>query len=176
MSVDLLQKLEAMPRGVDPAEIEKQGSVLDQMRIAHVHDVAAAVVALKGSEAHFKEIWRQLVLVVAQGRIVEAHAVRPHLLASIDKCLNWLKRIRARAVDLQAMGGREATPDPEELLPDIVGLERLKADLFDRWQSPEDLELLAVNHYPLSKSHLEDIATSHPPAPEWYTEEEERLY
>ncbi len=61
-------------------------------------------------------------------------------------------------------------------MPEIKGMERLKGSVFDRWQTAEDLEKLAAEHYPLSRARLEQIASTHAPPHEWYQGEEERLF
>ena len=75
---------------------------------------------------------------------------------------------------MAAVLAEEELPGSETLPKAIQDLERLHSDLFSRWQTEEDLESLAVQHYPLSQECLARIAKSYPPPPEWYAEDEER--
>ena len=50
-------------------------------------------------------------------------------------------------------------------------LRRLRAEIFDRWHTPEDLEDLLAASFPLSNEQLTAIAEKHRPPPEWYEEE-----
>ncbi len=89
--------------------------------------------------------------------------VRPQLLAALEERLDLLKRAHGLAQRLRHWPGTEQVADADHLLPEIAALERLKADVFDRWQTTEDLEKLAVEHYPLSQSQLQQIAATHRP-------------
>ena len=71
---------------------------------------------------------------------------------------------------LRKMGHAEA-PDPDALLPEIAGLERLKATVFDRWQTADDLEDLAARDYSLTSADLERIGPQRRPPASFYAEE-----
>ena len=64
-----------------------------------------------------------------------------------------------------------AFPDPDVLLPEIAGLERLKATVFDRWQTAEDLEDLAARDYPLTTADLDAIGPHRRPPASFYADE-----
>jgi hypothetical protein len=96
-------------------------------------------------------------------------------LSDFEKRLDLLKRVHALFTRYHKEGWTDL-PDPDVLLPEIAGMERLKARVFDQWRTPEDLEKLAVEHYPLSQARLQQIAATHAPPPEWYQGEEERLF
>ena len=50
-------------------------------------------------------------------------------------------------------------------------MERLKAEVFDRWQTADDLEDLAARDYPLTTEELDRIGPSRRPPASWYVEE-----
>ena len=61
--------------------------------------------------------------------------------------------------------------DPDFLLPEIDGMERLKTRVFDRWQSADDLEDLAARDYPLTTADLDQIGPQRRTPASWYAEE-----
>jgi len=177
MSQDLLLELKTgAPGPVDLEGLEKEGLALEHLWHVYLGQVNAAVEGMKGSGSTFEDVWRHIILDVAEGRAAEMHAVRPRLLAALEHRLDLLKRAHGLAQRVRHWPGTEQVADPDYLLPDIANLERLKADVFDRWQTAEDLERLAVEHYPLSQSQLQRIAATHAPPAEWYAGEEERLF
>ncbi len=169
MPEDLLPELEAASPVVGSLE-----NIEDLMRVM-VREVGGAVEGMKGSARAFENAWRRIILDVAKGQTAEVQAARPRLLSAWETRLSQLKHTRALAAWLSALD-RPDLPDPDVLAPEIEDMERLKTRVFDRWQSADDLEKLAVECYPLSQSRLEQIASTHPPPAEWYQGEEERLF
>jgi hypothetical protein len=139
------------------------------------HQLSRVVEGMKGSARLFEKIWREVVLEVARGQTSEIQALRPRLLGAFEKRLRLLRETHALAAGLSTLG-RTDVPSPEVLAPEIAGMERLKAGLFDRWQTAEDLEDLAARDYPLSTADLERIAATHAPPAAWYEGEEDHLF
>ena len=105
-----------------------------------------------------------LVAAVANGT-AQIQAARLRLLSAFEKRLRLLKQTHALAAWLSEPG-RADVPDPDVLLPEIARMERLKASVFDRWQTAEDLEDLAARDYPLTTADLDQIGPHHrPPVP-----------
>jgi hypothetical protein len=172
MAEDLLVELEtAAPVAQSLANIAD----LKREAMRQAVQVRLAAEGMKGSVRTFENIWQRMVLAVAKGQTEQMQAGRARLLSALEKRLGELKDTHVLAVWLRELGSAEI-PDPDMLLPEVAGLERLKANVFDRWQSAEDLERLAVEHYPLTQAQLEQVAARHPPPPEWYEGEEERLF
>lgn len=169
MSEDLLLGLETTAPVVGRLE-----NVEDLLRVLS-REVKGAVEGVKGSVSVFETIWRRMVLEVAKGRTAEMQAARPRLLSAFEQRFHLLKQTLALTGWLSKLNGTDA-PDSSVLAPEIEGMERLKTRVFDRWQTVDDLEKLAVEHYPLSQSRLQQIAGVHAPPPEWYQGEEERLF
>ncbi len=169
MPEDLLLELETVVSIAGSLE-----NIEDLMRVV-AREVGWATEGMKGSARAFENAWQRIIVAVAKGQTAEMQAARPRLLSALETRLSLLKRTRALASWLSALG-RADVPDPDVLVPEIEGMERLKARVFDHWQTSDDLEKLAVAHYPLSQARLEQIASLHAPPAEWYQGEEERLF
>lgn len=137
------------------------------------HKIGQFLEGMKGTGLAFENAWRKIVANVAKGQTAEMQAERTGLLNDFEKRLDILKK--GYALLTREHKGGWSDLDPDFLLSEIAGMERLKARVFDRWQSADDLEKLAVEHYPLSQSRLEKIAAAHAPPAEWYQGEEEQL-
>jgi hypothetical protein len=164
MTEDVLLELET------PAPIAESLDNIKDLARKFVPDVGKAVEGLKGSAQLFENGWQRLILNVANGRTTEIQAARPQLLSAFETRLGILKDTYALAKWL-FQGGREGIPDPDVLLPEVAGMERLKADMFDRWQTADDLEDLAARDYPLTTEDLDRIGPNRQPPASWYSEE-----
>jgi hypothetical protein len=164
MPEDLLLELEtAAPLAVSLANIE------DLMRVV-MRDVRLAVEGMRGSALRFENAWRYVVVEVARGQTTQMQAARPRLLSAFEKRLAALKDTHALATWLAGRGGA-VVPGPDVLLPEIAGMERLKAGVFDPWRTADDLEDLAARDYPLTTADLDRIGPTRRPAPSYYAEE-----
>jgi hypothetical protein len=164
MPEDLLLELEnAAPIAGSLQNIE------DLVRVV-TREVALAVEGMKGSVLMFEKGWRQIIKDVAQGHTPEVQAARPRLLNAFQKRLSLLKQTQALAAWLAELGKADV-PDPDALLTEIAGMERLKANVFDRWQTAEDLEDLAARDYPLTTADLDQIGPHRRPPASFYAEE-----
>lgn len=165
MPEDLLLELEtAAPIAGSVESIEN----LEREAMRHAAQVGLAVEGMKGLALKFESLWRRLIVDVAKGQTTEIQAARPRLLGAFEKRLSLLKHTYALAQWLRTLG-RTDVPDPDLLLPEIGGMERLKVSVFDRWQTAEDLEDLAARDYPLTTADLDQLGRR-PPA-SWYAEE-----
>src|SRR5213592_4581528 len=132
MAEDLLLELEpAAPVAGSFESIED----LEREALRYAEQVGLAVAGMKGSAVSFENIWRRIIIDVAKGQTTKIHAARQRLLAAFEKRLNLLKHTHALAKWLRELG-RADVPDPDALLPDIAGMERLKTKVFDRWKPP----------------------------------------
>jgi hypothetical protein len=131
MPEDLLQELKTAGRVAGSFESVEE---LVREAMTHAAQVGLAVQGLSGSALAFENIWRRIIMHVSQGKGTEIHAGRPGLLSVFDKRLSLLKQTHALATGLRKRGSAEV-PDPDVLLPEIAGMERLKARVFDRWQN-----------------------------------------
>lgn len=129
---------------------------------------------MKGTALAFENAWRKIIINVAKGKTAEMQAERTGVLNDFETRLDILKKGHA-SLTSQYKGGWTDL-DPDFLLSEIATMERLKARVLDRWQSTEDLERLAVEHYPLSQAQLEQIAATQAPPASWYEGEEETLF
>jgi hypothetical protein len=165
MPEDLLPELEPAP-----AVAESLENVEDLVRVI-ARNVSMAVEGMKGTARAWENAWRNvMVRDVAKGQTAEIHAERPRLLNAFERRLSLLKNTHAFAKWLRELG-RADEPDPDILLPEIAGMERLKANVFDRWQTAEDLEDLAARNYPLTTADLDQIGPGRRPPASYYAEE-----
>jgi hypothetical protein len=164
MPEDLLQELETAAPVMASLE-----NVDDLMRVV-VRDVGRAVEGMKGSARTFENAWQRIVTDVAKGQTAELQAARPLLLSAVGKRLGLLKHTHGLASWLRGLG-RADVPDPDVLLPEIAGMERLKTRVFDRWQTADDLEDLAARDYPLTTADLDQVGPQRRPPDSWYAEE-----
>jgi hypothetical protein len=166
MPKDLLVELETAAPGT--GSLERIEDLLRKVR----REVGLVVNGLKGSSLLFEHGWRHIVMEVARGQTTEIHATRPRLVRVFDKRLGLLKQTRELAAWLSELG-RWDVPDPDPLSHEIAGMERLKVNVFDRWQTSEDLEDLAARDYPLTKADLDQIGPQRRPPASYYAEESE---
>jgi hypothetical protein len=164
MPEDLLLELEASPPVAGSLE-----NIEDLLRVI-TRQACWVTEGMKGSAAIFENAWRHMVLSVAKGQTAEVHAARPRLASAFQKRLDLLKQTHTLLTWLHKRG-RTDLPEPDALLAEIAGMERLKARVIDPWQSVEDLEDLAARDYPLTSSDLDAIGARHRPATSWYAEE-----
>jgi hypothetical protein len=118
----------------------------------------------------FETAWRRIVIDVAKGQTAAMQAARPRLLSAFEDRLRLLKETHVLAQWFHELGTPEI-PDPDVLVPDITGMERLKTTVFDRWQTTDDLEDLAARDYPLTTADLDRIGPHRRPPASWYAEE-----
>jgi hypothetical protein len=164
MPEDLLQQLET------PATVAGSLENTEDLVRVVLREVSWAVQGLKGSALTFENAWRSIVLDVARGRTAEIQASRSHLLNAFEKRLGVLKQTQVLATWLSKPGNADGL-GPDVLVPEIRGMERLKADVFDRWQTADDLEDLAARDYPLTTSDLDRIGPHRKPPASYYADE-----
>jgi hypothetical protein len=160
----LLDKLESADWVAESLE-KVEAALRDIARV-----VGPTAEKMKGTTLAFENAWRKIVTNVAQGQTAEMQAARPGLLNDFERRLGLLKQAHALLTRFQNQGWTDF-PDPDYLLSEIAGLERLKARVFDPWQSTEDLEDLAASDYPLNTADLYQIGPQRRPPASWYTEE-----
>ncbi len=164
----LLEELEnAAPVAESLEKIEEQ--VLDMLR-GVAGKMGRVAERMNGTALRFENAWRQTVTNVARGQTAEMQAARPRLLSAFEKWLGLLRQAHALLTRYHKRGWTEL-PNPDVLLPEIAGMERLKARVFDPWQSAEDLEDLAARDYPLTTADLDRIGPQRRPPESWYAEE-----
>jgi hypothetical protein len=125
---------------------------------------------MKGMALTFENVWRRIVADVAKGQTATIQEIRPELLSDFEEKLSLLKQTHALLTWLHKRG-RTNLPDPDTLVPEIAGMERLKARVFDLWQTAEDLEDLAARDYPITTADLDQIGPQRRPPASYYAEE-----
>jgi len=163
MPLDLLETLE-----IPATAAGGLGDIEDLVCIA-MRQLGVAVEGLKGSALLFEKAWKRIVLAVADGHTTEIQAARPRLGAAFEERFRLLKEAYAIATKFQKLGSVDI-PAPEVLLPELAGMEGLKAKVLDRWQTGEDLEDLAARDYPLTTADLDRIGPQCKAPASWYAE------
>lgn len=163
MAEDLLLELE-MPGVAGSLE-----NIEDLVR-ALMTELGDAAASMRGSARLFEDAWQRMVVEVANGQTAEVHAARPRLGTALQNRLGLLKHAHQLSTCLRSLGRAEA-PDPLALEQEIAGLEALKIHVFDRWQTPDDLEDLAARDYPLTTADLDRLGPSRRPPPAFYADE-----
>lgn len=164
-----------MPEMLLLEELETADSLLEDLeKVEEILRDAAQVAGqtaekMKGMAFAYENAWRKIVINIAKGQTVEMQAERTGLLSSFEKRVSLLKQAYALLIDLHKRGRTDL--DPDFLLSEIAGMERLKARVFDCWQSAEDLEDLAARDYPLTTAELDQIGPQRRPPDSWYAEE-----
>jgi len=166
-----------MPEELLLEELENDNSVAESLlkKVEEslrgiIRDIGWLAEKMKGTALAFENAWLQIVMHVAKGQTAEMHASRPRLLSHFEKRLDLLKQDYA-LLSRHHKEGQTDIPDPDFLLSEIAGMERLKARVFDRWQSADDLEGLAARDYPLTSADLDKIGQRHRPPASWYAED-----
>jgi hypothetical protein len=161
---NLLLELETAPSVAGSLQ-----NIDDLVRVV-VREAGLAVQGLKGSARAFEDIWRHIIVDVAKGQTAKMQAARPHLLGIFETRLALLKDTHTLTTWL-ARREKADVPAPDILLSEIAGMERLKANVFDRWQTADDLEDLAARDYPLTTTDLDRIGPHRRPPASYYAEE-----
>jgi hypothetical protein len=167
MPEDLLQELETSNSVAGTLE-----GIEDLVReaVRQAPHVSLAVAGMRGWALTFQKIWRRVVIEVARGQTTQMQAARPQLLSAFEKRLGLLKDTYALAEWLRMLGRAEIQA-AAVLRPEIDGMDQLKASVFDRWHTAEDLEELAARDYPLTTGDLDRIGSQHRPPASYYQEE-----
>lgn len=165
-----------MPEALSLGEVETADSLLETLEKiddalrSNARAVGRVIESMKGTALAFEGEWRKVVAHVAKGQTGEMQANRAGLLNEFENRLSFLKKTCTRLSGLHKRNPTDI-PDPDFLLSEIAGMERLKACVFDRWQSAEDLEDLAARDYPLTTAGLDQIGPQRRPPDSWYAEE-----
>lgn len=163
MPDDLLLELET------PTPVAESLDSIELLVPVVARQVGWAVAGMQGSARLFENAWRAIIRNVASGQTAAMQALRSRLLRALEERLRLLKETHNLGKWLQQRGGAQI-PSPDVLLPEIVGIERLKASVFDRWETADDLEDLAARDYPLTTADLDRIGPQRRPPASYYAE------
>jgi hypothetical protein len=114
--------------------------------------------------------WEQLRSAGWQGRAEEVHAARAAFLKEVEGKIRLAGQAR-RGAELLVLLAGQPPPAAPRLAEVEEELRRFQADVFERWQTLEDLEDLLAASFPLSGERLEALGKQHQAPPAWYSEE-----
>jgi hypothetical protein len=100
-----------------------------------------------------------------------AQSQRDALLASMQKDLENIRRL-VEIFPLTQQRFNGPVPGGEELLQLAEEIGWLESQLREKWQTPEDLERLALKWLSLPLAELKELAKRYPPNPAWFDEDE----
>jgi len=168
MTEELLIDLKpAEDAAADLQHLQAQVDALERVRQALPGEARRLVEGLRGSADQFEQAWQRCVRAVVAGQTEKVQARRERFLDALRARLTFLGEAR-RLVELACrLSAANGPPTPDDLQEQIVRLEQLKSAVFDRWQTADDLEELAVESYPLSQERLQQLARQHQPPQSW---------
>ncbi len=143
----------------EAAGLTRELAAVDEARrliLARAGEVVAEAVA---AARRVITRWREECVAVARGETARVHALRDQLRAEAEARLNDLNAARPLA------GGAEAFDGAEQELRVFLGR------VFPRWNTPDDLEELAVEWFPLSNERLLRLAVESPAPPAWHQQD-----
>ncbi len=117
-----------------------------------------------------RQQWRACCDEVAAGRTTVAHGTRLALAQEVADTLQFLHRIRPLVARTAALSGQEVR-GAREMAGVIAWLERFRDVVLPAWTSPEALEELVGEHYPLSSEELDAAGARYPAPAAWYEED-----
>jgi hypothetical protein len=169
---------DAMPDEADPLDAALDVSEDLARQIEHANDqrkllantVRQSTRTVLHYPAQVRRIWAGLCAAGWSGRAEEIQQHRARFLKLFENLVSLIARVRnlaARAAELA--GGAIAGVD--QLAQAADELERLRAEIFERWNTLEDLESLLAETFPLPRERLEALAAHHPPPQSWYDED-----
>ena len=122
-----------------------------------------------GSVDTFDRICEMLVQDVLKGNAAELHSERESLLSDFRRRVDLLQQAcdGARRAE-QATG--IALPEVTRLDEEAKTLREKVTRLESRWQTEDDLEVLAADRFPLPAGKLETLTRKYPPPQSWYDE------
>jgi hypothetical protein len=117
-----------------------------------------------------RETWRHWSLVGMAGHAEEVQAQRDRFLCFVNSRLDQVKRM-GDLVDRVSQIEKRPLPEADELRAVADELRKLKADIFDKWVTLEDLEDLLAAQFPLSSAQLEALGQKYQPSTAWYAQD-----
>jgi hypothetical protein len=162
------QLLDTALRFGEKLSLEHPGAVSLVTQIFAEQTMAIVPVAIRLPE-RARALWHRLCVAGWAGRAEAVHALREDLRKNLERKLWLVDKARRIAQEFVLLTGR-TLPEAERLQQAENDLRQLDAEIFQRWQTLEDLEDLLASSYPLTNEHLEALGKRHTPPSAWYTE------
>ena len=142
---------------------------LSRLLVEQTFRIIPVILSLPGEH---RRRWMECVAAVAAGRTEKVQAERDGLTRSLKNHLDALRRTMHLAAIAESLSG-EPVARAAELPAALADLERLRADVYGRWQTVEDLEDLAAASFPLPAARLQELAAKHPAPQVWHDQQGE---
>jgi len=153
-----------------PALLDARTRQMAEAEREYAHAVQQFARDMLGSVQTFESLYEMIVQDVLSGKAAELHAERESLLSEFRRRVDLLQKacdgVR-RAEQATGMTLSEATRLDEEAKTLREKVTRLES----RWQTEDDLEVLAADRFPLPAGKLETLKRKYPPPQSWYDQE-----
>ncbi len=150
--------------------LAKQIQIAEELRQKIIEMPRALVPVAAAYPTQVQEVWQHWCKVGMAGHAEDVQAQREKLLWFVNSRLDQLQRI-ASLVESISQFARRPLPEPDQLRAIGEELRRLKAAIFDKWVTLENLEDLLAAQFPLSTAKLEALGQQHRPDPAWYAQD-----
>jgi hypothetical protein len=118
-----------------------------------------------------RSTWSKLARGVAEaGGIEQLHAARDEYR---DIMRDWIRQLEEFVEFCHRVSASlgQTPPIVAQAEQGLVSLKHFESNLFERWQTLEDLEdLILAEVHPLTAAELSTLAKKYPPPPAWYDE------
>ena len=141
---------------------------LDHAQQTFDREVRKAAVCLGGSANEAYEFWRLVCRAVVAGSVDLVHQKRARFLELLRGRAEVLKRVCQAA-----QRARKTIPEVDELLSEVVTIDRLYDRLNRRWQDADSLEYLVAEEIGPSSEELKAMAARNPPPQAWYDQDDD---
>ena len=153
-----------------PALLDARTSRMAEAEREYAHAVQQFAREMLGSVDTFESICEMLVQDVLKGKGAELHTERESLLSDFRRRVDLLQQACEGARRAEQATGM-ILPERTLLAEEAKTLREKVTRLESRWQTEDDLEVLAADLFPLPASKLETLKLEYPPPQSWYDQE-----
>ena len=136
----------------------------------YAHAVQQFARDMLGSVDTFESIYEMLVQGVLNGKGAELHTERESLFSDFRRRIDLLQQACDGAWRAEQATGI-ALPELTRLEEEAKTLRDKVARLESRWQTEDDLEVLAADRFSLPAGKVETLKRKYPPPQSWYDQE-----
>lgn len=172
LEIDQAKELEEAESATFQAleSMAKQLESVENLRDVFVRLSSQVIGTVLGFHDQMQRRWELLCQAGMAGKAEEVHAQREVFLRRFDTCVGFVKQASRLAHLASVLLGKEL-PGSQDLPREEEKLQKLKTEIFEKWNDLEDLEDLLAARFPLPASKLESVGRNHSPPIEWYEQE-----
>jgi len=117
-----------------------------------------------------RQLWGKLCAAGWTGEAVQVHSIRSFFLGDIEGKLRLTEQA-CRIAEMHSLLSGVTLPEREALRRAEHDLRRFRSEVFDRWQTLEDLEDILAESFPLSEKELAPLEKRYAPPTDWYAQD-----